>query len=96
MTDFTPGPWKVVDGLLVVADDAEGVEPLIAKVDDGDVADEQALADARLIAAAPDLLAALAGMVDNIRFAGATNRYEHESMAQAVIAARAAMAKAQG
>lgn len=56
----TPGPWKVVDRWYVWTDDDVGCE--VAKVCDENLDDDtlvQADADARLIAAAPELLAAL-------------------------------------
>lgn len=56
----TPGPWKVVDRLYVWTDDAVGCE--VAKVCDENIDDDmlgQCDADARLIAAAPDLLDAV-------------------------------------
>ena len=59
----TPGPWKVVDRLYVWTDDDVGCE--VAKVCDENLDDDmlgQADADARLIAAAPELLAALRRM----------------------------------
>lgn len=72
----TPGPWKVVGrtsryhdlgdttdyALAVETDDAAACE--IALVYTGDVASDQAEADARLIAASPDLLAACRAAFD--------------------------------
>ena len=51
----TPGPW-VTHGLVVVAADAP--KAILCQVH-GSMANPAAVADARLIAAAPDLLAAL-------------------------------------
>lgn len=52
---FTPGPWRVSEsGHIIAADDRKTV---IANV--GNVYNESVAADARLIAAAPDLLSAL-------------------------------------
>jgi hypothetical protein len=55
----TPGPWKVVDRLYIWTDDDWQCE--VAKVCDEDQTCKlwQADDDARLIAAAPDLLSAL-------------------------------------
>ena len=60
----TPGPWTLesVGSAFYVASDngrPDAVNTDIAKVYRADTADEEALADATLIAAAPDLLAAL-------------------------------------
>lgn len=65
----TPGPWKVTDRFEISVDDGD-VQPLIATVnaDSTSVSEEQAEADARLIAAAPLLLAALQS-VRNILYA---------------------------
>lgn len=54
--EHTPGPWKVEGRFEVVTD--EGFPLAMVEHDDGFVMDDQAAADARLIAAAPDLLAA--------------------------------------
>lgn len=56
----TPGPWKVADRFYVWTDDDVGCE--VAKVCDENLDEDmlgQADADARLIAAAPDMLNAL-------------------------------------
>lgn len=61
----TPGPWKVVDRFYVWTDDDVSCE--VAKVCDENLDDDmlaQADADARLIAAAPGLLAALKDCVE--------------------------------
>lgn len=56
----TPGPWKVTDRFEISMDDGDA-QPLVATVnaDSASVSEEQAEADAHLIAAAPLLLAAL-------------------------------------
>lgn len=60
----TPGPWtakwsKYVDGVFIVQTEHPS-KRVLAKFDgDGDGADDQSIADAHLIAAAPDMLAAL-------------------------------------
>ncbi len=55
----TPGPWayEPTSGAIYYADG--DVEPEIAVIDQDNMSSEQADADGRLIAAAPDLLAAL-------------------------------------
>lgn len=61
---FTPGPWtahwsKYREGCYVVQTSAPS-NRILAKFDgDGDGPDEQEIASAHLIAAAPDMLAAL-------------------------------------
>lgn len=65
----TPGPWKVVDRFYVWTDDDVGCE--VAKVCDENLDDDmlgQADADARLIAAAPELLEALIAAKGTIEY----------------------------
>jgi hypothetical protein len=52
MSEHTPGPWHVYEGCVYDADNAE-------------LSHCPGEADARLIAAAPDLLAALKALLDN-------------------------------
>ncbi|MCR4338254.1 MAG: hypothetical protein NUW01_00045 [Gemmatimonadaceae bacterium] len=54
----TPGPWYVGDVMEILAGDPAQPD-LVAEMPDDD---PQSLADARLIAAAPALLAALGGL----------------------------------
>jgi hypothetical protein len=56
-TEHTPGPWAT-DGTEVFYED-DDVRPCVAFINHENTSDAQAAADARLIAAAPDLLAAL-------------------------------------
>lgn len=62
MSKHTPGPW-VVDGsgIKVFADVSNGYPPIVAQATSGDnsLTLQTMEANARLIAAAPDLLAAL-------------------------------------
>jgi hypothetical protein len=63
----TPGPWKVADRFYILMDDEVACE--VAKVCDENLDDDmvhQADADARLIAAAPELLAALKVICDHL------------------------------
>ena len=87
-TDFTPGPWRQTGtnvrtkdgGLICTATNhwADTTTPLVEKE-----------ANARLIAAAPELLAALEWLVDDWeRVTGRTLPDDHE--------AKAAIAKARG
>ncbi len=55
----TPGPWAYCDDGEIYHADEDGVLPRIATIDMDNVSPEQAEADCRLIAAAPDMLAAL-------------------------------------
>jgi hypothetical protein len=89
MGKHTPGPWTVYEAGFSVADawghvlstDVEGRMP------------EEAAANARLIAAAPELLAALEALLSVYQgFAP----WEGEVERQAEIKARAAIAKARG
>ena len=98
MSKHTPGPWYIGKDTgdqnrhiyaeqMVCSDDGEEWHPLIACTDD----DEQLIdwqANARLIAAAPDLLAALQQCVEHGIFPSAV---EHVRAA-----ARAVIAKATG
>lgn len=85
MSAHTPGPWRVAPAWLYCGDDINvdaGTTGYIATC--GKLGDETAAANARLIASAPDLLAALIGVV---RIADReTDEFD---------AARAAIAKAQ-
>lgn len=67
----TPGPWKVADRFYILMDDDVACE--VAKVCDENIDDDmvgQCDADARLIAAAPEMLAALKYMVENAEAEG--------------------------
>lgn len=59
MTIHTPGPWAATVGGMLIQADPNRDGRAIAKADHIDVGREQAEANARLIAAAPDLLKAL-------------------------------------
>ena len=100
MSDFTPGPWVVV-GRLTKYVEARLVGRLIQEVAacGPTMADEgygqQQEANARLIAAAPDLLEALRGMFAMWRSVCRAQGWEPEHLAEAV-RAQAAIAKATG
>lgn len=96
MSNHTPGPWRVrthkdgdkVVGCFVAANDVNGY-PYDAEImgdDEYHGATERRLADAHLISAAPDLLAALEGALDIIN---AVMPGKHSTI-------RAAIAKAKG
>jgi hypothetical protein len=85
----TPGPWKAEGWENLVVNSADGYTMTLAAGGKGAVLAELK-ANARLIAAAPDLLAALVAMV---------NRYGDKSAhptCDASISARAAISKAKG
>jgi hypothetical protein len=81
--NHTPGPWKR-EGVDIYANAPANVRPHIAHVIYG------ATADARLIAAAPELLEALTDLVGGCGKEG--DLFSSEAMAKA----RAAIAKAEG
>lgn len=95
-TKHTPGPWmphggKPRDGYCFIGDATPTGWP-VALVSDR-VATGEAEANARLIAAAPELLAALQAMVDNY-----VDTYgdEGDDAPGSIKTARAAIAKARG
>lgn len=91
----TPGPWKVTDRFEISMDDGD-VQPLVATVnaDDASVSNEQAEADARLIAAAPDLLDVLRVLTDHAK--ETYPHFESDRGQRDIAAALAAIAKATG
>lgn len=97
MNTHTPGPWKAElvpssfegnNHFRVMADSphAPGLAQVVCEIN-GPWAHENYRANARLIAAAPDLLAALEDVMSDPYFAKASTRYAH---------ARAAIAAARG
>ena len=87
----TPGPWVVDPESPTWVEDGNGC--CLAKTGYGD--DEGDRANARLIAAAPDMLAALRALHDNIAEYAKINNlggFDNHDMRQA----RAAIAKAEG
>lgn len=102
MSKHTPGPWKVFNGTDVFPDD--GDKEATRYIADCDMASaafisgEEARANARLIAAAPDLLETLKGMVGmyvELVESGDAGFWDAEKVTE-VIAARSAIAKAEG
>ena len=102
-TQHTPGPW-LVGGLMRVDnsfDCTDGDTEIVEiTTDDGEfvacvnVPNPNHTANARLIAAAPELLAALGKLLDTYENAG--NRYTARERMQAIQDARAAIARAKG
>lgn len=104
MSKHTPGPWVVWDGNVKVyagpVDEnttccISGYRCKIAECDDlydENMTEEEAEANARLIAAAPELLEALEWIVNPDYAIGSNAEYKHA----AVEVAKAAIAKATG
>jgi hypothetical protein len=71
MSEHTPGPWRLNSDALLVGNDALKMSIAIA-YDSSTAADgvsrEEMKANARLIAAAPDLLEALKGALDSLLY----------------------------
>lgn len=105
MSGHTPGPWNITDicrrPLLVSAGGPHGSwRGMVASIDAGDYArsQEEGIANARLIAAAPQLLEALQALLENhvqLVSCGDCGNWNVETE-PAVIAARAAIAAATG
>jgi hypothetical protein len=96
---FTPGPWKVEDGELVAEMPTCGAMCVLGQIygaDDypcrDDDIDAECKANARLIAAAPDLYAALKDLWDRWGMVDWTSVHD----AALMDAARAAIARAEG
>lgn len=68
MNKHTPGPWAYEPTSGAIYHDDGDVDPLIASTNLECVAVEQGDADGRLIAAAPDLLASLKELIEEIDF----------------------------
>jgi len=94
MTTHTSGPWayEPTSGAIYFADD--NVEPVIAVINQDSASEEQADADGYLVAAAPDLLEALRPFAE----IGIGADPDYQPMIRmdrdAILAARAAIAKA--
>lgn len=89
----TPGPWSVEDGSILAA------EVCVAVIEDRggyQAPPEQRRANANLIVAAPDLLAALENIVPRFHKCCVAMGSDVEFVDEAVKDARAAIAKAKG
>jgi hypothetical protein len=97
--NYTPGPWSIAGRGYTIfgSDDAVVISSFDAETDEEE---ERYIANARLIAAAPDLLAALEGVIEDSMalargYAAATgDRLTDEG--EGIRRARAAIAKARG
>lgn len=92
MSAHTPGPWVVAHELRPTDEMVADLENGTYVVVEGRTGLGNFMADARLIAAAPDLLAALQAIVDQEQHDGQPETHMHD-MADI---ARAAIAKAEG
>ena len=88
MSEHKPGPWILREDSCVVVDSVVGYPIAGTRTKRPD---EENVANANLISAAPDLLEALKALVERCEFDGIPN----DSM-PFVIAARTAIAKAKG
>ena len=106
MSDFTPGPWVEIDTqddlpcIHIIQDSDEYLDDDSSTWPNGgfDIAlcyGSEKVGNARLIAAAPDLLEALRGMFAMWRSVCRAQGWEPEHLAEAV-RAQAAIAKATG
>lgn len=99
MSEHTPGPWHTGDGTMGrrIVYDARGMAIADAKLFHGKRASGEDFANARLIAAAPDLLLALQmamPALDSVR--AQFPRHPSDDSIDVVAAARAAIRKATG
>ena len=101
----TPGPWRVGDaGATVYGPKREdgSLPTVVAKVSRSPLAGDRVKANARLIAAAPELLAALEGLLDlaeceaYTRLECGADADERKELDRLLCAACAAIAKAKG
>lgn len=71
MTDFTPGPWKVVDGRAVVSDTRQPICHVLHR----EVGVTQCEANARLVAASPALYALLKEITQELEMLGVVDNF---------------------
>jgi hypothetical protein len=102
MTKHTPGPWATgnTDQLLFGRKQGNGTEPIGfvygPSFPERSEVGQRALADARLIAAAPELLEALQGMCIALENIGGEHVTGREGSEERLEAAYAAIARATG
>jgi len=95
MTKHTQGPW-LVEGRTVYALNDDGYNRFSALVQDAHTPGDELEANARLIAAAPELLAALEDATLQIKSNLTLLKCDDEFIARQTAKARAAIAKARG
>lgn len=98
MTDHTPGPWHVIEACYEAyrgSHSIGSVDVRVAKVARNGVDDVEGEANARLIAAAPDLLEALYLLVVDVRVAE-VDKDGGMRFSERIRHAEAAIAKATG
>lgn len=95
MSNHTPGPWTVTGWNEIVVSAPNGNTLCLAPGDEKNCPFDRMRANARLIAAAPELLAALHGMVDMFE-RHIEGREGPDDVAHRWDVARAALAKATG
>lgn len=93
----TPGPWLIADLMIEALADPENSDSYYAPICELDEGwnDETNRANARLIAAAPELLAALEGIDEELSLWG-EDTLERMNLTARLEAIRAAIAKAKG
>jgi hypothetical protein len=100
MSDFTPGPWRYSRTMRLVG--AGVAAPWVCQVEDQGVDAKRFEANARLIAAAPDLLGALKAICGAVASGDVAGCLIHHSptgwanTGDALAKAEAAIAKAEG
>lgn len=96
MSKYTPGPWSVWTGdenhVIIAGDDSHGVAMVMLRPEDEHCLGPVETANARLIAAAPDLLEA----VNRILLALTENSGDLRADDESLLKARATIAKAVG
>ena len=94
----TPGPWRVLDGAILSRKLNDYGNYLVASLDREETAQDKA--NLALIAAAPELMAALKKYANFVQESGRAEKFDREAfvnnMLHATDLARAAIAKAEG
>lgn len=94
---YTPGPWRVIpDTLDIISDTGRRFVAEALDTDEGGPITETAAANARLIAAAPDLLTALEACKAQLLLHGWNDPIHGLKSCAALVQASAAIAKAKG
>jgi hypothetical protein len=95
----TPGPWTIEDGIrgttAIIGSDTDGGTAVLARLPHWPIEKEMQASNARLIAAAPELAAALRGIIETLGYLEANGGIDAPHRL-ALIAGRDAIAKAEG